>query len=158
MKARSLMVPIQSFLRPDDGLKEFVEAIRNARGCEETHGVRSLPVIDASGNLVGVLSMKDILKAAYPPYLYETDLSLFTWDGMLESMTKRILDKKVSDLMTRTVVSVKEDHPLMECVDHMLKFQISTIPVIDHDGKFIGMLYESDLFFAVTNTLLGAGS
>lgn len=155
MKARDLMVPIQAFLKPDDGLKEFVITIRNARGCEETRGVRSLPVIDASGKLVGVLSMKDILKATYPPYLYDTELSLFTWDGMLESMAKHVVGKRVSDLMTKPVITVKDDHPLMECVDHMLKYQISTIPVTDHGGRFLGMLYESDLFFAIAGNLPG---
>lgn len=158
MKARDLMVPIKSFLRPEDGLKEFVTMIRNARGCEETHGVRSLPVIDLSGKLVGVLSMKDVLKAIYPPYLYSTDLSLFTWDGMLETMAKHVVGKKVSDLMTKPVITVKDDHSLMECVDHMLKDQISTIPVVDHDGQFLGMLYESDLFFSIAGNLLGAQS
>ncbi len=155
MKARDLMVPVNAFLMPGDSVEEFFTNIRVVRSWEKTCGIRSLPVLDAEGKLVGVLSMHDILKAVYPSYLYETDLSLFTWDGMLESLAPKILGKKVAHLMTKGVITVRDDHPLMECVDHMLKHRISTLPVLDHDGKLKGMIYESEVFFAVADALFG---
>lgn len=155
MKARDLMVPVKAFLMPGDGIEEFITNIREVRNWEKTLGIRSLPVLDASGRLAGILSMYDIVKAVYPSYLYATDLSLFTWDGMLESLAPKISGKKVSHLMTKAVISVKEDHPLMECVDHMLKHRISTLPVVNNDGKLLGMLYENDIFFAITDALFG---
>lgn len=158
MKARDLMVPVKAHLMPGDGLEEFVRQVRTVRACEETRGVRTLPVLDSRGKLVGVLSMKDILKAIHPPYLFMDGLSQFTWDGMLESMAKKITGKKVSDLMTKQVVSVNQDHPLMECVDYMLRHSISIIPVIDDLGRLIGIIYESDIFFAVADGLLGGKS
>lgn len=155
MKARDLMVPVNAFLMPGDSLEEFSKNIRIIRSWEKTCGIRSLPVLDAGGKLVGILSMYDILKAVYPSYLYKTDLSLFTWDGMLESLATKIIGMKVGDLMTKAVITVKDDHPLMECVDHMLKNRISTLPVVDHDGKLLGLIFESDVFFAVSDALYG---
>ncbi len=155
MKARDLMVPVNAFLMPEDGIEEFSKNIRIVRSWEKTCGVRSLPVLDAAGKLVGILSMYDILKAVYPSYLYETDLSLFTWDGMLESLATKIKGKKVVNFMSKAVITVKDDHPLMECVDHMLKHRISTLPVVAHDGKLLGMIFESEVFFAVADALFG---
>lgn len=155
MKARDLMVQVDASLRPDDELKEYVEKIRIVRSNPETPGARALPVLDTSGKPIGVLSMKDLLKAVYPPYLYTANLSLFTWDGMLESLAKHIIGKRVSEIMSSPVITVRGDHSLMECVDNMLKHGISTIAVVDRAGKLIGIIYECQLFFAITDALTG---
>ena len=34
---------------------------------------------------------------------------------------KKVKDRKVSEMMTKKVITVNEDSSLMECVDHMLK-------------------------------------
>jgi len=155
MKARDLTVQTDVSLKADDELKEYVAKIRIVRSNPETSGARALPVLDASGIPIGVLSMKDILKAIYPPYLHATDLSLFTWDGMLESLAKNISGKRVSELMSSPVITVRGDHSLMECVDHMLRHGTSTVAVVDGTGRLIGMIYECQLFFAIAEALTG---
>lgn len=155
MKASDLMVQVGASLKADDDLREYIEKIRIVRSNLETPGARALPVLDAAGKPIGVLSMKDVLKAIYPPYLYSTDLSLFTWDGMLESLAKNISGKRVSEIMSSPVITVRGDHSLMECVDHMLKHGISTIAVVDRAGRLTGMIYECQLFFAIAEALTG---
>jgi CBS domain-containing protein len=156
MKARDAMVPIGPYLRPDEGIKEFVAALESMRDHQDTRWVRTLPVLDIQSELVGMLSMTDILKAVYPGYLSTTELSPFTWDGMLESMAAQAAGKKVADLMTSPVITVLVDHPLMECVDHMLKHGISTLPVVDHGGKIVGMLHKSTIFAIIADAMLSA--
>lgn len=154
MKARDLMIPLQDYLRPDDTLKHAVNLLRTAKRGEEKIGVKGLPVVEESGKLVGVLSMRDILKAAWPSYMSLMDLGDFTWDGMLEEMAKKAANKIVKMIMTREVMSVKEDASLMECVDHMIKKNIKRLPVVDKGGKVVGMLYERDIFFAITKVMI----
>ncbi|MFA4919382.1 MAG: CBS domain-containing protein, partial [Thermodesulfovibrionales bacterium] len=66
MKAKDLMIPLQEYLAPDNTLKEAANLLRIAQRGEEKIGVKALPVLDASGNLKGVLSIGDILKAVQP--------------------------------------------------------------------------------------------
>lgn len=155
MKAGDLMVPAKEYLTPGDGLKEFVENIRAARAAQGTRTVKALPVLDGRGRPVGVISMFDTIKGMYPDYLYTADLHSFTWDGMLEALAKKVAGKKISDLMTSPAITVKKDHPLMECVDQIIKHRISTIFVVDDDGKLLGALYEDDIFFAITESIGG---
>jgi CBS domain-containing protein len=155
MKAKDLMVPAKEYLMPGDGLREFFESILAARAAQSMRCVRTLPVLDSREMPVGVLSIFDVLKGMYPDYLYTADLHSFTWDGMLESMAKRVAEKKVADLMTTPVITVKEDHPLMECVDQMVKNRISTVFVVDNDGKLLGMLYEDDILFTIAEAYRG---
>jgi CBS domain-containing protein len=154
MKAKDLMIPVQDFLKPDDNLKDAVNLLRTARRGEERIGVKGLPVLDESGKLVGMLSMRDILKAVHPTYMDLMNVGNFTWDGMLEETAKKIADKKVFALMTRDVITIKEDSPLMDAVDHMIRKNVKRLPVVDKTGKVIGMLYERDVFFAIVRAML----
>ena len=148
------MIPFQDYLKPDNTLREAVNLFKTAVRGEQKTGVMGLPVLNDKGELVGMLSMMDILRAVYPSYMSMMNLGDFTWDGMLESFAKQAGDKKVKDLMTRDVVTVREDDPLMECVDHLVKNRVRRLPVLDKTGKIVGMLYLRDIFFAVTKAML----
>ena len=154
MKAKDLMIPIQDFLRPDDTLKDAVNLLRVARRDVERQGVKGLPVLDARQKVIGILSMQDILKAVYPSYMSMMNLGNFTWDGMVESLAKRARDEKVVAHMSREVMTVQEDDSLMECVDLMIKHHIKRLPVLDQNGKMVGMIYERDVFYAITSAML----
>ena len=154
MKAKDLMIPIQDYLSPDNTLKEAVNLLRIAKKGEEKVGVKGLTVLGKNGKLVGMLSMTDILKAVHPSYMDLMNLSNFTWDGMVESLAKSAADKKVETVMSKEVFTVKEDDPLMECVDLMIKNNIRRLPVIDKAGKVVGMIYERDVFFAIVKAML----
>ncbi len=155
MKVKDIMIPIQDYLKPDNTLKEAVNLLRTAfRGENRAGGVMGAPVLDEKGNLVGMLSMTDILKAVYPSYMSMMNLGGFTWDGMLETLAKKAGDRKVKDLMTSPIITVREDDPLMECVDLILRKRIRRMPVLDNAGKVVGMIYLRDVFFAITKAML----
>jgi len=154
MKAKDLMVPIHDYLKPGSNLKEAVNLLKVGVRGDQRVGVMGLPVLDKNGKLIGMLSMTDILKAVYPSYMSMMNLGDFTWDGMLESLAKQAGNKKVEMLMTREVVTVREDDSLMECVDHMVKRHVRRMPVLDKTGKVVGMLYMRDIFFAITKAML----
>jgi predicted transcriptional regulator len=154
MKARDLMIPIQEYLRPDNTLREAVNLLRTARRDEARVGLKGMAVLDEKGMLVGLLSMGDILKAVFPSYMSMMDLGDFTWDGMVESLAKKVADRKIADFMTKNVVTVKEDAPLMECVDHMIKKDVKRLIVLDQKSKVVGTLYERDVFNVITQAML----
>lgn len=154
MKAKDLMVPLQEYLTPDNTLKEAVNLLRIAKRGEEKIGLKGLPVLDKDGKLIGMLSMTDILKAVRPSYMSLMNLSNFSWEGMIESLAKDVADNSVDGVMSKIVITVKDDDSLMECVDLMLKNNIKRLPVIDNSGKAVGMLYERDIFFAIVKAML----
>lgn len=154
MKAKDLMIPLQEYLTPDNTLKEAANLLRIAQRGEEKIGVKALPVLDASGNLIGILSIGDILKAVHPAYMDLMNLGKFAWDGMVETFAQKAANKKVKDIMTHKVITVKEDATLMECIDYMLKNNVKRVPVLNKDNRVIGMLYERDIFYEITKSML----
>ena len=154
MKAKELMVPLQEYLKPENTLKEAAHLLRIAQRGEEKIGVKALPVLDASGNLIGILSIGDILKAVHPAYMDLMNLGSFAWDGMVETFAKKASGKQVKDLMTPKVITVKEDATLMECIDHMLKNKVKRVPVLNKENRVAGMLYERDVFYEITKSII----
>jgi CBS domain-containing protein len=51
---------------------------------------------------------------------------------------------KVSEIMTRRVISIAPEATLISAIRLMLKHHISGLPVIDHDHKLVGIVSESD--------------
>ncbi len=51
----------------------------------------------------------------------------------------------VSDVMTHTVVAVGRDAPFKEIVDLMAQWKVSALPVLEGEGRVIGVVSEADL-------------
>ncbi|HEC96656.1 MAG TPA: CBS domain-containing protein [Nitrospirae bacterium] len=152
VKAKEIMEPVKETLTPKTTLKDAVNRMRIARRGKGWAGVKGMIVLD-NGNLAGIVSIKDILRAIIPSYLALTELGEFTWDGMLEEMAKKVADKKIEEIMTRDVITVSEDAPLMECADLVVKHSLQRIPVLDKDKKVVGMIYIRDMYQAIVQAL-----
>lgn len=153
MKARDLMIPIQKYLRPEHSLGDAAILLRIAKSGEEKIGLKALPVLDDNGNLLGILPIGDILKAVYPKYMYLMDIGNFTWYGMAEDLARKVSGKYVKEFMTKDVITVKENSPIMEYIDHMLKYNVKRVPVLDGDNKAAGMLCERDMFYYIRESM-----
>jgi CBS domain-containing protein len=51
---------------------------------------------------------------------------------------------KAADIMTRNVVSVQPETTILQAADLMLQHRISGLPVIDSDGRLVGIVTEGD--------------
>jgi CBS domain-containing protein len=65
---------------------------------------------------------------------------------MLEATMKR---RTVGEVMTATVVTVPESATYHTVVDLMLSHGISAVPVVDSEGRVVGVVSEADLLYKV---------
>jgi CBS domain-containing protein len=52
---------------------------------------------------------------------------------------------RVADIMTRSVVTARQDLPFKDLVRLMHKHRVSGVPVVDEDGRLAGVVSEADL-------------
>lgn len=73
-------------------------------------------------------------------------LGFFT-DGDLRRVLRRGLDMggRISDLMTRNPLSIGPGSPAREAAEMMRRFGCDNLPVVDSEGRLIGILDEKDL-------------
>lgn len=112
---------------PDMGVFEAFELMKN-------EGVQRLPVLDNDGNLVGIISEKNITSAAA-----DRKVSIVEFALLLSKI-------KVGDVMTKEVITVSIDDPVELAARKMSDNDISILPVVDNDGKLVGIVSRSDLF------------
>jgi acetoin utilization protein AcuB len=112
----------------DTGIDKALELMHSDK-------VRRLPVLDKHGQLVGIVSELDLLKASPSP---ATSLSIYELPYLLSKI-------KMRDIMTRDVVTATEDMPLEEAALIMAENKIGGLPVMRGD-KLVGIITETDLF------------
>lgn len=93
----------------------------------EEKGVHHLPVVNASGELVGILAERDILVAA----------SRFMHG-----------EAEVEDIMLKGVVTVGPEFLLTDAAELMIDRHIGALPVMDANRQLIGILTETDILTA----------
>ena len=148
MKVKDIMNPISDYLSPEDTLQQAVTKMRESRRLDRL-GVKGIVVLDARGELVGILSIKDILRATIPVYL-DLKISRFSWDGMLEEMAKRVACSKVKEYMSTQLITVSEDASLMACADLLIKKNLQRLPVVNQENKVVGIVYIRDLYNVIS--------
>ncbi len=105
--------------------------------CRERR-IRHLPVLEA-GRLVGIVSDRDLRSAA---------------PGLGDPARASALEKiRVSEVMTRDVVTTRPDDPIEEAANRMREKRIGCLPV--EDERLVGILTSSDVMEALVQ-LIGA--
>jgi len=108
---------------------ESSEKIALARLKMLRFGVGALPVVKKDRTLVGILTLRDISFAG-----------------------NEIGNLLVKDLMTKEkLIAGTEETPLIEIADMMLKTGIQRIPILDKDGKLIGLVTQSVIIRSFRN-------
>ena len=152
MLAENIMEPVKGYLTPDMTLKEAVAIMRRTtRG----HGlpVKGMVVMDSEKKLVGVLSIKDLLRILIPSYMVENSLEGFTWEGMLKERAEKARTMTVGEVMTSKVVTVPPTASLMFMADLMIEKKMQRLPVVAENGEVLGIVYIRDIFNTLYNFL-----
>jgi len=112
--------------------------------------ISGVPVLDDNGKLVGVATEGDlIVKDAdlhFPGYFKLLDSIIY-----LESLEKfkinlkKYLGTKVEDIMSTEVKTVKEDTPVSEVANIMVKYSINRVPVLNNKGNMVGIITRADI-------------
>lgn len=151
MQVKELMQPVvNQWLKPELTLYEAVRTMRNTQW--EGASVNGMVVLENSIKLVGIVSIKDIIRAVIPSYM-ENNLRGFTWEGMLEEQVQKARNIKVSDIMSKNVLTVGPNDSLMRCADLMIDNYLQRLPVIDDSGRVLGMIHIHDLYSRIADLM-----
>jgi len=130
LSVRELMTESPRSTRADTLLRDAArEMVRS--------GIGALPVIEADGILVGMLSERELMRHM---------LSLASINGSIprpQSGVERAR-RTVRDVMTRQVLCVSPDQPLAEVASLMTNKDVDRVPVVE-EGRLVGFLTRSDI-------------
>lgn len=128
MKVADLMQTDLKTVTPGTSVAEAVLVIAD-------HHVSALPVVERRGQIVGVLSTSDILKAAAETSGPEEREELFE-------------NTLVREIMTPRARTIGVDADVKEAAQQMLYLEIHRL-FVEEDGKLVGVISQSDVVRAV---------
>jgi CBS domain-containing protein len=121
---------------------------------------RAVLVFDEKYQLMGMLTLRDIIKGLEPRFMHETalvkaDPNLTVLMGDLFGPGMREASQKpVSEVMSPIKATIQGDDPIAKAVFVMIQENVGAMPVIQ-DSKVAGMIRLSDLFTEISNLVLG---
>jgi len=144
MKARDIMVRGIIAVHPDTLVRDIASLM------VEKH-ISGVPVLSNNGKLIGMVSQSDLLHRAE----VGTERKHKWWFRVL--MDSRALAReyvkahglKAHDVMTRYVVSVRDDAEVRDVADILDKRRIKRVPVIQED-RVVGIITRGDLVRALS--------
>jgi CBS domain-containing protein len=116
--------------------------LAEAESLLEKHGYNTLPVVDAEGALLGVVSSLDLLRAFD-----------FSEDAILPAY-HRIMQKSVETVMTRDAHTVTPRAPLTRVLRKLVDSRSKSFPVVD-DDRVVGVVAREDVMQALRRAQSG---
>ncbi len=124
-KARDYMSPEPVTLKPDTDIHSAMRILRD-------NAITGAPVVDAQGNLVGILAEKDCFKVAFTSS-YHREPGGWVWE-----------------FMSRDVQTIDADEDIIEVAELFLNSRYRRFPVMAH-GRLAGLISRADVLRALAD-------
>jgi CBS domain-containing protein len=161
-KVREVMIPLQDYPHIPYWftLRQAVALVReSALKYAGVFEPRTVLVFNEKYQIVGILTLRDILKGLEPAFLQESELvkadptlAIVMGDLFGPGMEKQA-QRPVSDVMGPIRASVKADDSLVKALFIMVKENVGMMPVVDN-GRVAGMVRLTDLFLEVSQAII----
>lgn len=126
---------------PETTFKECVRILRRKR-------VSGLPVVDAAGRLVGIVSETDLLNK-----VERRDPDTYVLESRRHRLDRaRALALDVASVMSTEVISVAPDFPISLAAREMHTRGFKRLPVVDATGRLVGIVSRGDLLTVFLRT------
>lgn len=118
------------------------------------HHVSGVPVVDEEGRLLGVVTHEELINVFIPHYFSMFDDLAFLDDlGAIETQTMAEIEPSLflaEDVMVAEPVTVKPETSIMKVAALLLNKRLVFLPVVDEEGRVVGVLNRGDVSRAFT--------
>jgi CBS domain-containing protein len=141
---RDVMTTDVVTLRPDQTFEEAADVLAAKR-------IGAAPVVDADGTVIGVVRDEDLIVSEgnlHAPTTLNILGTGFTLPGSqkhFEEELKRMVAADVRGLMTTEYATTGPDNTLADVASAMHDADVTHMPVIDADGKLVGIIARGDI-------------
>lgn len=145
MLVRDVMVAPVITVEPSASVQEVAKLLLEKR-------ISAVPVLDGDGKLVGIVSEGDLLhrvEAGTERHRSWWLQALIERDRLADEYVKSH-GRKVSDVMTRNVITASPETPLHEVASLMEKNAVRRLPILEN-GQLVGIVSRANLLQAVAS-------
>jgi len=138
MKVADVMTSDVITVQPRTSLKEVAAILADRR-------ISGVPVVDEDGKIVGVVSEADILFKERGPSERKGILAVFTDPIYGAGGQLKLEARTAAEAMTAPAQTIAPWRPLSAAAAQMLDRAVNRLPVVDNEGRLVGIVTRADL-------------
>jgi CBS domain-containing protein len=146
---RDIMDSDPATVSPETPVEEIVAVLRD-------HGIPGVPVVDADGRCVGIVTEADLVlpddqgDLHLPHYINLFGGTVFLEPlGRYEQRLRKAFASTAEDMMTREPDTVAPDATAKEAARLIHESGHNRLPVVDEDGRLVGVVTRLDVLGAL---------
>lgn len=144
LQVRDVMTTPVTSVRAAATLREAVELVTGQE-------FRALPVVDEAGRLVGMVTSGDFVARGGLGARLDL-LAVLSRAAQGEILERLDPERRVRDVMSTGVVTVRGTDSVATATHRMAEERVKRLPVVDDEGRLIGILSRADVLRAVGET------
>ncbi|MBM7614275.1 CBS domain-containing protein [Alkaliphilus hydrothermalis] len=149
MKVKEIMTTEVITTKKDNTVEDVIKLLVD-------HNISGIPVVDDENYVVGIITEGDIIyrskKLRIPSYFTILDSYIFLDNpNTVQEQIKKMVGYKVEDVMSDTVIVVKEDETVEEVATIITHKKVNRLPVVK-DGKLVGIVSRRDIIKAYSKS------
>ena len=139
MKVRQIMTKDLTSVEKDTSVKDLIFILKNSE-------LANMPVVDEESKLIGVISEKDLIRAALPGYFDMLHSTSFIPDmNQLAKKLTQIADNPIEKYLHQDVIFVREEDDDLQAADLIIRKNVKNLPVVNEEGRLVGLVKRIDL-------------
>lgn len=155
------MMKIQDAMEKEVIKFQIDDRIVDVAGSLRENKISGAPVVNKEDKVVGIISEGDIMRLieVHSPHinlilpapldLIELPVRMkYEMDEIAEDMNKAA-SLLIGEIMTKKVVTIKPDADISDAAQLMDTHDVKRLPVIDSDGKMVGIITRGDIIGAM---------
>jgi CBS domain-containing protein len=155
-EVKDLMIPLKDYPHVPSWytLDQVATIMREAAiKFEGSFEPRAVLVFDEKSQLLGILTLKDIVRGLEGDIVGDPGGASPSWQEVVGPELKRQAQKRASEVMSPFRVNVASHDSLVKALALMLQENVERIPVLE-GNKVIGLIRLADLFNEISGALL----
>ena len=157
VKVKDSMEKLVIKFHVDDKITDIAQILRENK-------ISGAPIVDKDNKVIGIVSEGDIMRLLevhsprinliLPSPLDWIELPIrmkYEFDEIAEDMN-RAASVHISEIMTKKVITTKEDDDISDAAQLMDTHSVNRLPVVDDEGKLIGIVTRGDIISALVRS------
>jgi CBS domain-containing protein len=124
--------------------------VRNVKTAEENQSINAIAKEMSDNNIGSVVIVKSNEVGVLSGIITERDIVRIA--GAAQTSSTTLLQLIARDIMSKPVITINAESSIQDAIQSMKLNNIRRLPVVNREGKMVGIITDKDIFRAIINS------
>jgi CBS domain-containing protein len=124
--------------------------VRNVKTAEEIQNINAVAKVMSDNNIGSVVIVKNVETGRVSGIITERDIVRLA--GAIQISSSLTFQILAQDIMSKPVITIKAESSILDAIESMKFNNIRRLPIVDREGRMVGIITDKDIFRAIINS------